>query len=240
MSLISSASVWINDEPTKKRTPTMRKTIKRPPSSYNSQNSAAGGEADEYSIPAPSSQNYRDAKPESMQDVQAAQENRALRITEILNSINEDNDGNKLADFKPILNPAMSSMKPAAPVIQADTVPPFPQNPLGIRPPATRPRETSANYTPDSNADLAKLSSYVSNYQPPAYMADQRPHYSKLGAGGGENKLMEKINYMIHMLEDIQGERTNNTTEEFILYTFLGVFIIFIVDSFARSGRYIR
>ena len=55
-----------------------------------------------------------------------------------------------------------------------------------------------------------------------------------------DNKLLEKINYMIYMLEQQQNEKTSNITEEFILYTFLGVFIIFIVDSFARSGKYIR
>jgi hypothetical protein len=37
------------------------------------------------------------------------------------------------------------------------------------------------------------------------------------GNGGGDNKLMERINYMIHMMEE-QYEKTNNITEEFILY----------------------
>ena len=45
---------------------------------------------------------------------------------------------------------------------------------------------------------------------------------------------------MIHLLEEQRTEKTSNITEEFILYTFLGVFIIFVVDSFARSGKYIR
>jgi F0F1-type ATP synthase assembly protein I len=45
---------------------------------------------------------------------------------------------------------------------------------------------------------------------------------------------------MIHLLEQQQNEKTSNITEEFVLYTFLGVFIIFIVDSFARSGKYRR
>jgi hypothetical protein len=58
--------------------------------------------------------------------------------------------------------------------------------------------------------------------------------------GSTDGKLMEKINYMIHLLEDSQSERTNNITEEFILYTFLGVFVIFIVDTFSRSGKYVR
>ena len=55
-----------------------------------------------------------------------------------------------------------------------------------------------------------------------------------------DNKLLEKINYMIYMLEQQQNEKTSNITEEFVLYTFLGVFIIFIVDSFTRTGKYIR
>lgn len=55
-----------------------------------------------------------------------------------------------------------------------------------------------------------------------------------------DNKLLEKINYMIHMLEQQENEKTSNITEEFVLYTLLGVFIIFIVDSFARTGKYIR
>jgi len=45
---------------------------------------------------------------------------------------------------------------------------------------------------------------------------------------------------MIHLLEEQQDQRINNVTEEIILYSFLGIFIIFIVDSFARSGKYIR
>uniref|UniRef100_A0A6C0EG94 Uncharacterized protein n=1 Tax=viral metagenome TaxID=1070528 RepID=A0A6C0EG94_9ZZZZ len=52
--------------------------------------------------------------------------------------------------------------------------------------------------------------------------------------------LIEKLNYMIHLLEEQQDERTNNVTEEVILYCFLGVFMIFIVDSFTRVGKYVR
>ena len=52
--------------------------------------------------------------------------------------------------------------------------------------------------------------------------------------------LQNKINYMIHLLEEQQDEKSNNVTEEVILYCFLGVFMIFIVDSFARAGKYTR
>jgi hypothetical protein len=61
------------------------------------------------------------------------------------------------------------------------------------------------------------------------------------GLGNGQNDaLLNKINYMINLLEDQQDERTNNVTEEVVLYSFLGIFIIFVVDSFARVGKYTR
>jgi len=52
--------------------------------------------------------------------------------------------------------------------------------------------------------------------------------------------LIDKLNYMINLLEEKKDERTNNVTEEVILYSFLGIFIIFVVDSFARVGKYVR
>lgn len=54
------------------------------------------------------------------------------------------------------------------------------------------------------------------------------------------DQLLEKLNYMIHLLEEQKDEKTGHVTEEVILYSFLGVFIIFIVDSFARAGKYTR
>jgi hypothetical protein len=61
------------------------------------------------------------------------------------------------------------------------------------------------------------------------------------GYGNGSNDvLLNKINYMINLLEDQQDERTNNVTEEVVLYSFLGIFMIFLVDSFARVGKYTR
>jgi hypothetical protein len=64
--------------------------------------------------------------------------------------------------------------------------------------------------------------------------------YSSLPTNVENSILLEKLNYMIHLLEEQQDERTNNVTEEVILYCFLGVFMIFIVDSFTRVGKYVR
>jgi hypothetical protein len=66
-------------------------------------------------------------------------------------------------------------------------------------------------------------------------LSDSMPGFSS-----GNDVLLNKINYMINLLEEQQDERTNNVTEEVILYSFLGIFIIFLVDSFARVGKYTR
>ena len=72
-----------------------------------------------------------------------------------------------------------------------------------------------------------------------------KPYYPLNTLNQGEESenyklLSDKLNYMINLLEEQQDERTNKVTEEVVLYSFLGVFIIFIVDSFARVGKYVR
>ena len=54
------------------------------------------------------------------------------------------------------------------------------------------------------------------------------------------NELLEKLNYMIHLLEEERDVKQGNVTEEVVLYCFLGVFVIFVVDSFAKVGKYVR
>ena len=58
--------------------------------------------------------------------------------------------------------------------------------------------------------------------------------------GVGKDELLTKLNQIIYLLEEQQDEKTNNVTEEVVLYSFLGIFIIFVVDSFARVGKYVR
>tara|TARA_B100000282_G_C31727069_1_gene489012 strand:+ start:494 stop:1063 length:570 start_codon:yes stop_codon:yes gene_type:complete len=55
-----------------------------------------------------------------------------------------------------------------------------------------------------------------------------------------ESDLNQKINYMIQLLEEQHDEKVKSVTEEVILYGFLGVFIIYIVDGFAKIGKYVR
>ena len=42
---------------------------------------------------------------------------------------------------------------------------------------------------------------------------------------------------MINLLEEQKDEKTKIVTEELILYCFLGIFIIFLIDSFVKIGK---
>ena len=65
------------------------------------------------------------------------------------------------------------------------------------------------------------------------------------GGGGGTGQsgtmsgtnaaLIEKLNYIIHMMEDKKDEKTGHVIEELVLYCFLCIFIIFIVDTFTNA-----
>ena len=80
-------------------------------------------------------------------------------------------------------------------------------------------------------------SSYAKQYYQ-QYIPHNKPASETLDAP--KDELLEKMNHIIHMLEEQQDEKTGNVTEELILYCFLGVFVIFVVDSFARAGKYVR
>jgi hypothetical protein len=85
-----------------------------------------------------------------------------------------------------------------------------------------------------NDVHLAKHTNYAQTYSAPRiYQGRPQPQLES-------DKFMEKINYMIHLLEEQQHEKTANISEEFVLYTLLGVFVIFTVDSFTRAGRYVR
>jgi hypothetical protein len=59
-------------------------------------------------------------------------------------------------------------------------------------------------------------------------------------ADDDNNELLDKLNYMIFLLESQKDEKVETVTEDMVLYCFLGVFMIFMVDSFVQVGRYVR
>ena len=84
------------------------------------------------------------------------------------------------------------------------------------------------------------LPSYTQGLKNPA----NKPYYNRVNYNMSESSsqdiLLQKLNYMITLLEDQQDERTNNVSEEVVLYCFLGIFIIFIADTFVKAGKYVR
>ena len=236
MSLVSYASLWTNDDDTnvsKKKTPSMRRTQKKPMSSTNITNI---GEPDEYE----STTNSTPTNDRLKEDIEE-QEARQNKVSLLVGKLTNSNDGNGLADFKPISNPILSK-RTDDPVVagrEPDVPLSYQSNPMQIAPPTIR-RNDDSNYSPNlPNLGNIYSTTYQRVYEQPK-VQPLSSYYGKPNADALDEKLMEKINYMIHLLEQQHDEKTSNIMEEFILYTFLGVFIIFIVDSFARAGKYTR
>ena len=233
MSLLTCASPWESNE-SKKRISSIRKTQKKMPSLEETQLSDVNEIIEE--------------RPSSFEEDQSLNNERNDRVNQLINNMSnvlQENDGGKLADFKPVPLPAIQKKteEKLAYGRSADNVlQPIP-NHLQVQPPKIE--NESANFGP-SGQDLGityetnPYSNFRKIYEPSRMRAPQNFNQIQNNQPVIDNKLLEKINYMIHMLEQQQNEKTSNITEEFVLYTFLGVFIIFIVDSFARTGKYIR
>jgi hypothetical protein len=86
----------------------------------------------------------------------------------------------------------------------------------------------------DANALANNQYKQYKQYMPSVFQA------SSTDAIENKDVLMQKLDQIISLLEDQRDEKTGHVTEELVLYCFLGVFIIFIVDSFARAGKYVR
>ena len=109
-------------------------------------------------------------------------------------------------------------------------------------------KNSSTLYSPDiPTSSAGAVSSTTYNDMPSTYANQyykQFIPYLNQGTseipGQPKGELIEKINYIIDLLEDQQDYKTNSIFEDLILYAFLGIFVIFIVDSFAKSSKYVR
>lgn len=219
MSLLNTASPWTTDENSKKRQSTMRKTIKiKPPTSEDLDNKQ---------------HEYAQADiPQSIEQTQSHMEERSNRVNNLLEQLTASNDydANKLGTFVPISNPNINIKKEEKDDLTITRL----QQPVPV--PSQINRQKIGNFLANDNSAIH--SNYLASYENPPMFKKENPLVAVRPVT--DNKLMEKINYMIHLLEEQHHEKTNNITEEFILYTFLGVFMIFVVDSFSRSGKYTR
>lgn len=226
MSLLNTASPWTNStNQTNKRVPTLRR---------NTANKVSDQEIER--------ENFNNRKVESFEDLNDKNEKRAMKINELLDKMTDadDNENDNMGDFNPLAPPAVQTKKDIETEMLSESfvpkMPSFAEATIDNK--DTKKNRFVGNYVANeikSNAYSQYNKSYQSEPGP-------TPYYQKMGVGSdlGDNRLMEKINYMIHLLEQQQHEKTDNITEEFLLYTFLGIFVIYVVDSFSRSGKYVR
>lgn len=116
----------------------------------------------------------------------------------------------------------------------------IPQNTYSSELLANKNLGVSENSENDSSVNKESFNTLPSTYAND-YYKEYVPYYNQMSQNSGnKDQLLEKLNYMIHLLEEQQDVKTGHVMEEIILYSFLGVFMIFIVDSFARAAKYTR
>jgi hypothetical protein len=187
----------------------------------------------QYSDFEPSQQNKESNRPKNRnQTLKNRKREKNMKVQHFLEAITNDDDNNGLHDFKGSSANVSSDYK--------DYSPSFNDNAK------TREQESgneTSNEAYDDDVSREAFDNLQSTYAND-YYKQFVPYYNQLAnsqeVSGQKDMLLEKLNYMIHLLEEQQEEKTGHITEELILYTFLGVFVIFVVDSFARAGKYVR
>ena len=179
--------------------------------------------------------------------------NKVNSVLDKIHNTNEDDDDDNFT-FNPPPKPESVGVMKTTPPAQSK-VESF-VTPLG----RTIGKTPTPNYEGSDNLDLNDYKNYgndktIEEYYKsvmPGYNNQQknvvnRPYYpyrepqnSDIVEQPSQDLLLKKLNYMITLLEEQQDEKTNNVTEEVILYSFLGIFIIFIADTFVRAGKYTR
>ena len=148
--------------------------------------------------------------------------------------VNDDDDDNGLSNYQP-LQPPNSVANERIDNVNANNM--------------EKRMSEQQNVVPNMNMNTAQAQREGFTQLPSEYAKQYYQQYvpyfnqgSDDNSPNGVNKdeLLTKLNQIIYLLEEQQDEKTGNVTEELILYSFLGIFIIFIVDSFARVGKYVR
>lgn len=158
-------------------------------------------------------------------------DDRTQRVQNLIDKMNTPTDETGLANFNP----------PKQEMPKIDDLLPKRQSPMKTEEEEelniTMKEGFSSMYTPEPKRNG---SSYQESYKPTmAYY--KQPDARQTNAPSYANKdLIEKLNYMIRLLEEQQKEPTQNIFEEYILYCLLGVFMIYLVDSFTKAGKYVR
>lgn len=171
--------------------------------------------------------------------------NKVETMMKHLNLSDDNDDGVEgLADFNPPNNPVSSGVERTKNSVS--NMEGFQNTTEGI----DNTDENYANYGTGGNSDNSDNDVSKEGFQEAngtyaqQYYKQFVPYYSNasnIKEGASSNpEIMEKLNYLVNLIENNNDEKVNSITEELVLYCFLGVFIIFIVDSFAKVGKYVR
>jgi hypothetical protein len=180
------------------------------------------------------------------------------KLTALLKSMDESSDtedeseDNNLANYNAIggNNNTSSNQSNSSGYnsdIRQGSFPPMPQvNYKGET--STKKLNATSIHSPDiPTSSVGTISTNAYNSMPSTYANQYYKQFAPyINQGSSEmqeepkGELIEKLNYIIDLLEEQQDYKTNSIFEDLILYTFLGIFVIFIVDSFSRSGKYVR
>ena len=112
--------------------------------------------------------------------------------------------------------------------------------------PPPRTESVGVNKTKETDNNIDSTESVKEDFKnlPDLSQENYKKHVNYYEQASGVNttnkELIDKLNYMILLLEEQRDFKQNSVTEELILYLFLGIFIIFIIDSFARASKYVR
>ncbi len=184
---------------------------------------------------------------QSIDQYQKQTDAHTAHITKLLDSttkLNADNAAHGLADYTPISKKPIRTYAGVNPYINNQPIAPV--DPVSVEPHPLLPSPGVAiNHSQGNTAPIGYAPS--NGYSLGNHYLNQGSPYTQIQnqlatrkSSTTDDKLIEKINYMIHLLEEQRMEKTSNVMEEFVLYTLLGVFVIYIVDSFSRTGKYTR
>jgi len=103
---------------------------------------------------------------------------------------------------------------------------------------------TDLNNSVDENTTKTDFALMESDYQqitnnPNKYYGGMVDSYNPHNTNT-KDETLQKLDKLIHLFEEQRDLKSGSVTEELILYSFLGVFIIYVLDSFVKVGKYTR
>lgn len=228
MSLLATASQWEQNDPPNTSTSTKKRvsSIGKP----------------ETPLRMPPLDETTHTQFEGMEEYNARTTQRVSHLLNKMSNVDAFNDGDGLVNYKP--RPATIASQSSIHPAQVDAMTTMSDRVADvIPPPLPQPVQHRTLPQPDYMPNNGYVRDGYANYHT---VHTPKPAHPRANAGNrpnmldGNDRIMEKLNYLIHLMEEQQMEKTNNVMEEFILYSLLGIFMIYTVDAFTRAGKYSR